>query len=121
MPEPEPGPPLGSPTSDDTTLGGYLESHGRPPAFLGSDGHPYSVSIESERCPDLRKPWEGYLVFVRWNDEGLGVIGHLESPTLFAGRTREEVESTARALRIVDVQDRLEAAIARTRDDDPQT
>ena len=41
---------------DDTTLGGYLAVHGRPPAFEGPDGHPYTVSVEVERTADLRAP-----------------------------------------------------------------
>lgn len=102
---------------DDTTLGGYFAIHQRPPAFLGSDGHPYSVSIETEHTSDLRSPYEGYLVFVRWNAEGLGVIGHLESATLWTGRSKAEVESAARSMPVIAVQEQLEAAIARARAD----
>ena len=47
--------------ADDATLGGYLDKHDRPPAFQGSDGHPYTVSLEVERTGDLREPYAGYL------------------------------------------------------------
>ena len=40
----------------DATLGGYLDTHDRPPAFEGADGHPYTVSLEVEQTPDLRAP-----------------------------------------------------------------
>jgi hypothetical protein len=81
--------------ADDATLGGYFRVHERPPGFEGIDGHPYTVSIEVERTPDLRTPFEGYLVFLRWATTGLGVVGHLETPTLWRGRSEEEVLDAA--------------------------
>ena len=38
---------------DDTTLGGYFHVHNRPPAYEGSDGHPYTVSLEVEKTGNL--------------------------------------------------------------------
>jgi hypothetical protein len=75
----------------DATLAGYLREHQRPPAFEGCDGEPYSVSAEVEKTPDLRAPYEGYLVFPRWASNGMGVVGHVESGTLVRGRTRDAV------------------------------
>lgn len=77
----------------DGTLGGYFREHNRPPAFEGPDGEPYTVSPEVEQTPDLSTPWEGFLVFPRWAKSGLGVVGHVETPTLLRGRSKDEVLS----------------------------
>ncbi|MGW8268722.1 MAG: hypothetical protein ACWGSQ_20320, partial [Longimicrobiales bacterium] len=58
--------------SADATLQGYLRAHHRPPAFEGLDGHPYTVSMEVEKTPNLAAPYSGYLVFPRWADTGAG-------------------------------------------------
>jgi hypothetical protein len=97
----------------DTTLGGYFRVHDRPPAFEGPDGHPYTVSIEVEKVPDLRNPYEGYLVFPRWAQNGLGIVGHVETPTLWRGRSREEVHWAAGESSLPDVQSHLNAALQR--------
>ena len=75
----------------DATLGGYFREHSRPPAFEGTDGEPYTVSPEAEKTPSLEAPYQGYLVFPRWAATGLGVVGHLETPTLLTGRSRDAV------------------------------
>jgi len=92
-------------------LGGYLRRHHRPPAFQGSDDYPYTVSLETEKTPDLRAPFLGFLVFPRWAATGAGIIGHLETPTLCRGRTRTEVEETLGDLTLLEVQEILEEAI----------
>ena len=99
--------------ADDGTLAGYFRKHDRPPAFEGPDGHPYTVSIEVEKVPDLRNPYEGYLVFPRWAQNGLGIVGHVETPTLWRGRSREEVHWAAGESSLPDVQSHLNAAIQR--------
>lgn len=101
----------GGAPADDGTLGGYLEVHQRPPAFVGSDGHPYTVSLEVEKTTDLRTPYSGYLVFPRWADSGAGIIGHVETPLLHHGKTREEVRRTLGALTLPQVCELLRAAI----------
>lgn len=100
-----------SETASDTTLGGYFRVHDRPPAFEGPDGHPYTVSVEVERVPDLRAPWEGYLVFPRWAQNGLGITGHVETPTLWRGASPDEVREAAGASSLQAVQDHLHAAL----------
>ena len=75
---PEPESPPVTDESEDSTLGGYLRMHDRPPAFEGPDGHPYTVSIEVERTGDLVSPHHGYLVFPKWALTGVGIVGHLE-------------------------------------------
>ena len=76
----------------DATLGGYLDTHDRPPAFEGADGHPYTVSVEVEQTPDLRAPYVGYLVFPRWATTGLGIVGHVQTPVLCRERRRTRAE-----------------------------
>ncbi|MBT8395367.1 MAG: hypothetical protein KJN92_00315 [Gemmatimonadetes bacterium] len=99
----------------DGTLGGYLSYHNRPPAFEGEDGHPYTVSVEVEKVPDLTSPFSGYLVFPRWADTGAGIVGHLETPLLFHGTTREGVIEQLEALTLLEVNDLLRQAIQRAR------
>ena len=100
----------------DATLGGYLSVHDRPPAFEGSDGQPYTVSIEVESVSDLLAPYVVYLVFPRWAETGLGVVGHVETPVLWEGKVQDEVRSQAEALPLGDVKRLLdEAILERTR------
>ena len=101
-------------SEDDRTLGGYLEVHSRPPAFEAVDGQPYTVSIETERSGDLRAPVAGYLVFPRWAETGLGIVGHVESPLLWKGASRDAVVAQAGAVTLHEVQRLLnEAVVAR--------
>lgn len=95
----------------DATLGGYVREHSRPPAFEGADGEPYTVSIEVEKTGDLTAPYQGYLVFPRWAATGLGVVGHVETPTLLTGVNREKVEARLGTLPLVQVKVLLDQAI----------
>ena len=89
---------------EDVTLGGYFSVHNRPPAFDGCDGHPYTVSIETERLPDLRDPVGVYLVFPRWATTGVGIVGHVETGILRRGPTASEVRSQVESLSLLSVQ-----------------
>lgn len=97
----------------DASLAGYFREHERPPAFQGTDGEPYTVSVEAEKTPDLRAPWEGYLVFPRWASTGLGVLGHVETPTLVRARSRDEVIRALGQLPLVQVKLLLDEALRR--------
>ncbi len=97
-------------TSDDT-LGGYFETHDRPPAFEGPDGHPYTVSLEVEKTGDLRAPYQAYLVFPRWAATGVGIVGHVETPDLASCRTSEEAREALASLTLGEVKERLDAAV----------
>ena len=103
--------------SSDATLGGYYKVHDRPPGFEGADGHPYTVSIEVEQTANLRAPWEGFLVFPRWAATGLGILGHVETPTLWTGSTREQVLREAGEVPLLRVQQWLNRAIASSASD----
>jgi hypothetical protein len=112
-----PGPPDGPPEDGhppgDGTLGGYLDAHHRPPAFLGSDGYPYTISVEVEQTEDLMAPYCGYLVFPRWAETGVGILGHLETPILVHGTSRSRVEEALGDFLLERVHDLLEEAIRR--------
>jgi hypothetical protein len=112
-PEPVEGGPQEVEPSADGTLGGYLAFHDRPPGFEGVDGHPYTVSLEVDKTPNLVAPFSGYLVFPRWADTGIGIVGHLETPLLFEGKTREDVSAQLEALTLLEVTDLLTQAIRR--------
>ena len=98
---------------DDSTLGGYFQVHSRPPAYDGPDGHPYTVSLEVERTSNLRAPYAGYLVFPRWATTGVGIVGHVETPTLCECATQEEAQRRLGELHLLEVQQLLREAIAR--------
>lgn len=97
----------------DATLGGYFEVHTRPPAFDGTDGQPYSVSIEVEKVPSLTAPWAGYLVYPRWAETGVGIVGHVETPILWEKRSKEAVLEAAGSLPLGEVKRLLDEAIGR--------
>ena len=99
--------------ADDGTLAGYFRVHDRPPAFEALDGHPYTVSVEAEKTGDLRAPYLGYLVFPRWAQTGVGIVGHVETPTLAEGRTAEGVEEKLGALTLPEVKSLLDEAVER--------
>ncbi len=100
-----------SPDAADATLGGYQEVHERPPAFSGSDGQPYTASVEIESVENLAAPYVAYLVFPRWADTGIGVVGHLETPVLAEGKSRDEVQDRVDALPLTEVKRLLDEAI----------
>ena len=102
----------------DTTLGGYQEVHERPPAFSGSDGQPYTASVEIESVENLAAPYVAYLVFPRWAETGLGIVGHVETPVLCEGRSRDEVQDRVHALPLTEVKRLLDEAIQGRRGDD---
>ncbi len=93
-------------------LGGYLARHERAPAFGGSDGKPYSVAIWVEEEPDPRGRYGAALLFVRWSDAGDRPVGHVETPLLAFGRSREDAEARLKAYSLYDVKAALDAAIA---------
>ena len=113
----EPGPDS-EPNHDEVTdhsLGGYFAVHNRPPAYEGTDGHPYTVSMEIQHTENLRAPFSGYLVFPRWAQTGVGIVGHVETQTLVEARTTEEADEQLKALSLHRVQELLEQAIGHQR------
>ena len=117
MPE-HPSTTATDPEKDDTTLGGYFRVHNRPPAYEGSDGHPYTVSLEVEKTGNLRTPYAGYLVFPRWAETGAGIIGHVETRTLVECATSEEAMDGLDALTLREVQRLLTDALEQSKQSD---
>jgi len=99
----------------DVTLGGYFREHNRPPGFEGVDGEPYTVSLEVEKTGDLSASHLGYLVFPRWASTGLGVTGHVETPTLATGTSRDGVLTQLGDLPLLRVKELLDQAILASR------
>ena len=109
-----------TPPPEDGTLGGYQRVHERPPGFEGPDGYPYTVSAEVERTGNLAAPYLGYLVFPRWARTGVGIVGHVESPTLVECRTEREAHDRLGDLTLSEVRQILDDAVARRHGpDDP--
>jgi len=118
MPYDEPEPAAnGAESAKDATLGGYFEVHDRPPAFEGSDGHPYTVSPEIEQTANLRAPYAGFLVFPRWARTGVGIVGHVETPTLVESRSSQESMEWLGHLTLLEVREHLESALSREREE----
>jgi len=101
------------PDVPDLTLGGYLREHGRPPAFEGSDGQPYSVDVAVDETGDPDYPFAAYFLFLRWSTTGDGIIGHLESGDVARGRTEAEARDAALELSLYEIKAELDATIAR--------
>jgi hypothetical protein len=55
----------------------------------------------------------GYLVFPRWAQNGVGIVGHVETGTLAEGSSSEDVTEELGRLTLMDVQRLLEEAITR--------
>ena len=99
------------PEVPDKTLGGYQEVHTRSPAFEGCDGQPYTVSIEVESVGDPLNPFVGYLVFPRWAESGLGIVGHVQTPVLSKEKGQAEARRAIDDLPLIEVKRLLDEAI----------
>jgi hypothetical protein len=93
---------------DDGTLGGYERVHARPPAFGGTDGYAYTVSIFVEDEPDARAQFGAALLFLRWSQGGERPIGHLETDYLAFGASPDEARSRLAELSLQDVKRHLD-------------
>ncbi|HWC75321.1 MAG TPA: hypothetical protein VG454_15410 [Gemmatimonadales bacterium] len=98
---------------DDTTLGGYQQVHGRPPAFGAPDGQAYSVATFTDDAPSEGK-FGAALLFVRWGD-GERPVGHLETDYLAFGSTPEEALAPLLALTLEQVKAHLDRCVERRR------
>lgn len=96
----------------DSTLGGYLKEHQRPPAFEGSDGEAYSVATYVDDEPDGNGKYGGALLFVRWSRAGDSTVGHRETDYLTFGDTRRAADKQLRDLSLHEVKEHLERLIA---------
>ena len=101
------------PDIPDLTLGGYLREHGRPPAFEGCDGEPYSVAVAVDETGDPDYPFAAYFLFLRWAATGQGIMSHIESGDVARGRTEAEARDAALDLSLYEIKAELDAAIRR--------
>ena len=66
-----------------------------------------------EQTGNLRAPYSGYLVFPKWAETGVGIVGHVETPILVEARTAPEVTRVLESLTLYEVKEQLEYAIIR--------
>jgi len=101
---------------EDSTLGGYLDTHHRPPAFEGSDGRMYSAEIYVDNQPCDDGTYGAAVLFVRWSPDGLRPDGHLETEYLVHGRTIHDAHNALRRLTLPQVKSRLDCTIEAKRE-----
>jgi hypothetical protein len=70
-----------------------------------------------EKTPNLLAPYSGFLVFPRWAETGVGIVGHLVTPILLEKASRAGVEESLGRLTLLEVQRLLEEAIQRFHDE----
>jgi len=93
---------------DENTIGGYAAVHDRPAAFEGADGYSYSVELLTAETGNVRAPWGGFILFIRWARIGAqSPEGHLETDFLV---TADDESSARRALGALPL-DRVKAAL----------
>ena len=95
----------------DATFGGYLAKHSRPPAFEGIDGSAYSASVYVSDFPDDEGEFGAAVLFVRWSLAGDRPTGHVETPVIARGPTREQATAALEALSLLEVKSLLDQAI----------
>lgn len=100
----------------DSTLGGYLEVHARPPAFEADDGAAYSADVYVDDEPDESGRYGAAIIFVRWSAAGDRPIGHVETPYLEFGKTPAEAGKRIRALSLHHVKEHLDRAVKARRE-----
>jgi hypothetical protein len=100
-------------TPDESTLGGYVAVHQRPPAFEGVDGAPYSVDIGVDDTGDPAAPIGAYLFFVRWDAQA--VAGHVETEFLVRGASEAAVREMIARMPLLTIKATLDAAIRHRR------
>lgn len=107
----------GAGVADDSTLGGYVAVHGRPPSFGGVDGAPYSVDVVVDETGDAAAPIGAYLLFIQWapgGDAGGATIhGHRESDFLARGASEDDVRAALARMPLLTVKATLDAVIRR--------
>jgi hypothetical protein len=99
----------------DVTLGGYIDTHNRVPAFEGSDGQPYTVDVDAQATGDAGRPFAAFLVFIRWAATGAGIMDHTESGDIAFGASEDAAKQAALELSLFEVKAELDAAIDRRR------
>jgi hypothetical protein len=97
--------------TDESTLGGYVAVHTRPPAFMGVDGNSYTVDVAIDESGDPVAPIGGYLLFIRWSGQPPSISGHLESDFVVRGQDAASVLKALDTLSLLEVKSKLDALI----------
>jgi hypothetical protein len=102
---------------DETTLGGYAAIHGRAPGFEGLDGCAYTAAVETDTLDSYGEDdvYAGFIVFVRWADQGSAIMGHIESEDLDRAPSPEEARRSVEELPLTRVKEILDDTIRRKR------
>ena len=90
--------------TDESTLGGYIAVHTRPPGFAGVDGGAYTVDVVVDDTG-------GYLLFIHWDGEPPTIRGHLESDYLAHGADESMIRAALDRLTLLEVKTTLDALI----------
>jgi hypothetical protein len=96
---------------EDSTLGGYLDIHRRPPAFEGSDGRMYSAEIYVDDQPCEDGTYGAAVLFVRWSPDGVRPDGHLETEYLAHRQTPYDARNALRRLTLYQVKSELDRIV----------
>lgn len=105
--------PVAPAGTDESTLAGYSQVHGRAPGFEGSDGMPYTVAVETEPAGGETDEWVAYLVFLRWAADSTAIMGHVETEDLAQRASESEARTAVGSLSLVEVKRLLDEAISR--------
>jgi hypothetical protein len=98
-------------SADDSTLGGYVDVHGRPPAFEGTDGKAYSAGIYSDDDPGPDGRFGAALLFIEWS-ERQEPVGHLETEFLIYDTDAVAAEAAVGRMSLDAVKSALDRLIA---------
>ncbi len=99
----------------DSTLGGYMDAHDRPPAFEGPDGRAYTAAVFVDESAAEDGRFGASLLFVQWSEVGDRPVGHLETPYLAFGDTPEQADADIRCLTLDEVKRYLDQAVVAAR------
>jgi hypothetical protein len=108
-------PSAGAETPDESTLGGYIAVHTRPPAFGAADGSSYTVELLTDTTDDPADPVGGYLLFISWGtSEAPAIRGHVESEFLVRAGSEPDVRAALGRLSLLEVKQILDRLLSRS-------
>jgi hypothetical protein len=96
---------------DDETLGGYVDTHKCPPAFLGSDGVSYSAEVYVDEKVQEDGRYGAALLFIRWSGSGSQAEGHLETDYVAHGATPEIAQAVVERLTLFQLKEHLDRLV----------
>lgn len=95
----------------DETLGGYVEAHECPPAFLGPDGTSYSAEIYVDDDSQEDGRFGAAVLFIRWSQANDQPDGHMETAYLAQGETRAQARTAVEGLTLYELKEHLDRLI----------